>query len=92
MPDPIVIIGIVVVVALALSPAVRRWLRTGGERPLVDLSQDIRTESIDGLPGWNHYAFRNRIRPRGRRHAAPPDAVIHRRDKDATKRFDGLGD
>jgi hypothetical protein len=79
MPDPILIIPILLVAVAALSPAVRQWFRTGGERPLLDPRQDIQVESIDGLPGWNRYPFRNRIRPKGRRHVAPPDVVVRRR-------------
>ncbi|HEX3220575.1 MAG TPA: hypothetical protein VHU77_11280 [Candidatus Limnocylindria bacterium] len=66
--------------AAAMTPSVRRWFADGRTEPLVDPSQDITVESIDGLPGWYHYRFRNRVLPRGRRHASPPDATVHRRD------------
>jgi len=82
MPDAIVIIIIVAALILALSPSARRWLRSGRSERLVDPNQNITIGSIDGLPGWYRYTYRNRVLPRGRRHGEPPGATVRRRDND----------
>ena len=80
MGDAIVVVVIVVALVLALSPAARRWLRDGRSERWVDPNQNITVDTIAGLPSIYRYTFRNRFLPRGRRHAAPPDARIHRRN------------
>jgi hypothetical protein len=79
MGDAVVIVALIVVVALALWPALRRWLARDPGLPLVDPDQNITVDLVDGLPGIYETNYHPRRLPRGRRHPAPPGAVIHRR-------------
>jgi hypothetical protein len=78
--DAIVVIVVVVLVGLALWPALRRWLASDRADPLVDPDQNITVDPVPGLPGMYQTTYRRLRFPRGRRHPAPPGTVVHRRD------------
>jgi hypothetical protein len=84
MGDAFVLGAILIAIGLVAWPAARRWFRSSGSRPLVDPDQNITIEeAVPGVPGWYQTRYRNRVLPRGRRHKAPPGAVVHRRDRDS---------
>jgi hypothetical protein len=80
MEDAVVVIAVIVVVALALWPALRRWLARDPGQPLVDPDQNITVDPVDGLVGIYETNYHPRRLPRGRRHPAPPGTVVHRRE------------
>jgi hypothetical protein len=84
--DLVVIILLLLVVGLVAWPRAQRWLRSGQSSPLVDPDQNITVDMVDGGIGMYETIYRPRRLPRGRRHPAPPGAVIHRRDRNNESR------
>ncbi|HEX6475160.1 MAG TPA: hypothetical protein VF114_08770 [Candidatus Limnocylindria bacterium] len=82
MEGALVFALVALVVGLALWPAARRWLGSGGTSSMVDPNQNIRVEGGDGAFGTYGWRYRSRFNPRGRRHRAPgtPSADRVRRD------------
>jgi hypothetical protein len=79
MDDAAVFLAILIVVGLVAWPSARRWLSSRESSPLLDPEQRITIHPIDGLPGLNEIHYRTPAMPRGRRHRAPPGAVVRRR-------------
>ena len=71
MGDAVVVVAVIVVVALALWPALVRWLARNPGQPLVDPDQDITVNPIDGLPGIYETNYRPRRLPGGAPQSRP---------------------
>jgi hypothetical protein len=80
--DAAVVIILLIGAFLVALPSVRSWLRSSRSERLVDPEQSITVDSVPGLPGIYQTNYRQRMLLRGRRHPAPPGAVIHRRERE----------
>jgi hypothetical protein len=80
MGDAVVVIVLLTVIGIAAWPTARRWLRGGASRPMVDPTQNITVDPVDGLPGIYQTTYRQRPMARGRRrYRAPAGTVVHQR-------------
>jgi hypothetical protein len=79
MGDAAVVVVLLVVIGLVAWPRARLWLRSGQSSPPVDPDQNITVDPVDGLVGIYQTNYHPRRMARGRRHPAPPGAVVHRR-------------